>query len=255
MLNFDHAIVAVRDLEAAIANYRALGFTVYYGGKHTHKSTHNGLIALADGSYLELLAPVEPDDLDGSVEMLAHGEGFGGYALLTKDLDGDVARLRADGIDCSEPADGNRERHDGVAVKWRAANVGATRNPFLITDVTPHNLRVPTEAEMVQHKNGARAIAELTVVVPDLKAAIFKYSTMLDVAPVTERLENRTQTYFALGNCTLIAVQPHDATSKLGAQLARSGESVAQIKLHGGRNGRRGVLDVQLAHGAEIELV
>ncbi|MEZ4661773.1 MAG: VOC family protein [Caldilineaceae bacterium] len=124
--NFGHLIIAVRDLEAAMADYRALGFTVYYGGKHTHKATHNGLIALADGSYLELLAPQNPDEIDRTIDTLAYGEGFGGYALLTADIDGDVARLRT-ALNAATAAS-HRDRYDGVRIggdppMWAAAPV------------------------------------------------------------------------------------------------------------------------------------
>ena len=56
----DHIVIVTRDLDAAVANYRAVGFTVVSGGRHS-VATHNALIALEDGAYVELIAFLEPD--------------------------------------------------------------------------------------------------------------------------------------------------------------------------------------------------
>ena len=40
-LQLDHAVIAVDDLDAAVQNYRALGFTVVRGGVHANRATHN----------------------------------------------------------------------------------------------------------------------------------------------------------------------------------------------------------------------
>ncbi len=50
MFQLDHIIVSVGDLDAAMQDYRALGFTVIYGGRHASGSTHNGLIVFQDGT-------------------------------------------------------------------------------------------------------------------------------------------------------------------------------------------------------------
>ena len=55
----DHLVIVVPELEAAVASYRGLGFTVVPGGRHPI-GTHNALIAFEDGAYLELIAFFEP---------------------------------------------------------------------------------------------------------------------------------------------------------------------------------------------------
>ena len=59
-LQLDHLVILVRDLESAIADYTALGFTVQRGGTHADGATHNALVGFADGSYLELIAFLKP---------------------------------------------------------------------------------------------------------------------------------------------------------------------------------------------------
>jgi len=53
---FDHFIVLVNDLNTAIETYRRLGFDARAGGEHPAFGSHNALVALADGAYLELVA-------------------------------------------------------------------------------------------------------------------------------------------------------------------------------------------------------
>ena len=55
-LTIDHVVIVVADLEAATVDFRSLGFTVTPGGVHPDWGSHNALIPLADGGYLELIA-------------------------------------------------------------------------------------------------------------------------------------------------------------------------------------------------------
>ena len=57
----DHIVILVSELESAIADYTALGFSVVRGGDHPGV-THNALVAFADGTYLELIAFKQPDE-------------------------------------------------------------------------------------------------------------------------------------------------------------------------------------------------
>lgn len=59
----DHLAVAGQTLEAAVAHVEdALGVTMGPGGQHRHFATHNRLIGLDDGLYLEAIAidPAQP---------------------------------------------------------------------------------------------------------------------------------------------------------------------------------------------------
>src|SRR5216684_222849 len=56
----DHIVIVVRDLDAAVADYGRLGFTVVRGGRHPSMGTHNALIAFSDGAYFELIPTASP---------------------------------------------------------------------------------------------------------------------------------------------------------------------------------------------------
>src|SRR5918998_5896519 len=55
-VELDHFVIVVADLDRAIEDYAALGFTVTPGGVHADGRTHNALVPFADGTYLELIA-------------------------------------------------------------------------------------------------------------------------------------------------------------------------------------------------------
>ncbi len=164
MLQIDHVIIAVRDLVAASDDYAALGFSVIYGGRHASGSTHNALISLQDGAYLELLAatgePAQPGLTDFS-PLLAQGEGLVGYAVRSHDLQADAAELRERGIAVGTIREGQRQRQDGIDLHWYIASIGSEMLPFLIEDITLRSLRVPDDASAVNHANGVSGIAEL----------------------------------------------------------------------------------------------
>ncbi len=60
-LTFDHLAIACTDLdEGTRAVEAALGVALSPGGKHPHMGTHNRLLSLGPGAYLEVIA-IDPD--------------------------------------------------------------------------------------------------------------------------------------------------------------------------------------------------
>lgn len=164
MLRLDHVIIAVSDLDQAVADYRALGFTTIYGGRHASGATHNALVCFQDGTYLELLAPTGDPAQPGTTDfspLLRRGEGLVGYALLSTALLADAGDWQARGANVGEVSEGRRLRSDGIELIWRTAALDGGMSPFLIEDVTPRNLRVPDDIQTVTHANGVTGIAKL----------------------------------------------------------------------------------------------
>jgi hypothetical protein len=117
----------VRDLDAAAALYRGLGFTV--GARNRHPwGTHNYIVQLP-GFFIELLTLAEPDKLgaDGFSKLfgaftrafLTRGEGFALLLLESQDARADEAAFRAAHIAAADVMRFEREgrRPDGAAVK------------------------------------------------------------------------------------------------------------------------------------------
>lgn len=123
----DHIVHAVRDLDAAAALYRGLGFTVGARNKHPW-GTHNHIVQLP-GFFIELLTFAEPDKLgdDGfsklfaayNRDFIARGQGLSMLILESQDARADEAAFRADNILVCPAMSFEREakRPDGTPVK------------------------------------------------------------------------------------------------------------------------------------------
>src|SRR5689334_13744347 len=128
---FDHIVVAVKDLNKAIATYRnGLGFTVVPGGDHP-AGTHNALVHFGI-HYVELLAVRDPANPQAKwlKEWLAvAGENPPTYAVAVSDLAAAVARLDAAEIPHAEIEQGERITPDGNTLRWRSLVVAPVSSP------------------------------------------------------------------------------------------------------------------------------
>lgn len=201
----DHVVIAVSDLEVAMADYRALGFTVVAGGSHPGRTSHNALVVFADGSYLELIAWRSYNAAERwCVEHAKHGDGLMDFALLPEDTAAAIAAARARGLHLNGPIDGGRKRPDGAELKWQTGRQETFDLPFLCGDVTPRALRVP-EGEARRHANGVTGIAGVTVAVRDLDASVGRYRALLGDGGVAE------------GACTVAGAGLRTAVARVGA--------------------------------------
>lgn len=129
--DFDHLIVAVDRLEDAVSWFEErLGVRPVEGGRHAAWGTHNALLGLGPRRYLEILAP----DPEATAEARRCGDevfGFSrraapggvtivGWCAAASGLEERVAAAEKGGVDLGAPVTGGRERHDGVALSWRA---------------------------------------------------------------------------------------------------------------------------------------
>lgn len=246
----DHLVIVVSDLDAASADYRALGFTVVAGGRHErHVGTHNTLIAFADGSYMELIGFYERQQSHRWWDALQRGEGLVDFCLQTDDLAGDTLRLRRAGVKMGDPESKKRMRPDGVEVRWKyALALDEHRGvaPFVIADITAREVRVPREHG---HANGVTGIGTVTVAVEDLATVTEWYADVLQQrGTVVERPDiDARGMRFTVGPHHVDLVAPAGPTSPLRAWLTVRGPSPYGATLRGGR-----ALDPARAHGARL---
>jgi catechol 2,3-dioxygenase-like lactoylglutathione lyase family enzyme len=259
LTGIDHLVILVPDLATGIRDYEGLGFTVIAGGEHPG-GTHNALIAFADGAYIELIAFQDPSAPSQHRwrRFLDAGGGLVDFALGSTDLAMDVARLTAAGLPYA-PMDGARSRPDGVQLQWRSASVSpAGQLPFIIEDVTPRGLRVPS-GEAVEHANNVTGVLSLTVAVQDLAAATGRFTALLDAIPLVERDNEELRAHsatFVVGQYSIELAQPADASSPLAASLAARGDGPysACLTADPGPTEARW-LDSSAAHGARVQIV
>jgi len=251
----DHVVIAVADLERAIADFGELGFTVVRGGRHAGLGTHNALIAFADGAYFELIAFLVQSSPHPWFAAVAKGGGLTDFCMQTDDLDGDAASFKRAGANIGEPFAMERERPDGYLVKWVLAvtqppSSGAV--PFLIRDATPRDERVPRDRA---HRNGAAGIRTLTVAVEDAMAARAFYERVLGARgeDVSRDDLGAAGARFVVGPHELQFVAPVSADGIVSGWLRSRGPSPCEVTLRG-RSSAPSLLDAALAHGARLRL-
>ncbi len=119
----DHFMWAAIDLESASAEFENLtGVRPVFGGVHHGFGTHNALVSMANGSYMEVLALDSDQNVEnpivneikslGSPEILA-------FHVQSKDLESIASILESMNIKYTGPLDLSRERPDGEILRWR----------------------------------------------------------------------------------------------------------------------------------------
>jgi len=248
----DHLVVVVPELEAAVASYRGLDFTVVPGGRHPI-GTHNALIAFADGSYLELIAFFEPNAQHRWYQRLQLGGGLIDFCLQTDDLAGDAAAFRAAGVALADPRPLSRVRPDGYKLSWVLSipDAHAGVAPFLIEDETPRDERVP---RATTHANGVKGIQLVTVAVSDVAAVRGWYERVpgAKVMAVDRPDLKAAGVRVTIGPHALDFVAPRGPESALSGWLAARGPSPYSASL--AASSPKGLLPVERTLGARLSL-
>ncbi len=206
-LTFDHAVIVVPALDEAVQRYAAAGFVVTPGGRHDVLPTANALVAFADGSYLELLAPRDEEahaslrlrsQRPGWAAGLRRGSAIGrrflprlvgpagvrDLVLAGNGLARFAAESRRRGFVMTGPVAMSRERPDGVRLEWALVLPAADGLPFLIEDLTPRASRVPSDPAACAHPNRARGVAAVTVRTADVAGTALTYADLFGATPV-----------------------------------------------------------------------
>jgi len=233
-LRLDHLVIATRDLEEAGRLYRALGFEVHPGGRHTGRGTHNALVRF-HLDYLELISVYDEAEAERAgrgplVRFLReHGGGPVAYALASDDLDALAERLRALGFPFQGPFPMERLRPDGRRLTWRLLvplpSQYRQRWPFFIRWDLPDEERLALEG-VGHHPNGATGVAEVAVAVRDLEEASEGFARALDLTPLGEEPApdlGAVGLAFALERCRLLLLAP-TGPGPVSEALARWGE-------------------------------
>jgi catechol 2,3-dioxygenase-like lactoylglutathione lyase family enzyme len=188
-LTLDHVVIAVRDLDAATANYQRLfGRRPSWRGSHPEYGTANTLFRL-DNTYIELLGPGSDraSDLPG-LRALRHrlqtrGEGLSVLALGTQDIDAAVAQARQGGLDVPDPTDGSGvDSATGATRRWRSTRLtpASTRavQLYLIQHLSPPEALPPAEASGDQ-RAAVHAVDHTVIASSDLSASLHLWRDLL----------------------------------------------------------------------------
>lgn len=279
IFRIDHVVILVDDLARAIDDYTKLGFTVTPGGEHTKWGSHNALIGLADGTYIELIAfrkraadlgrrvskeagydQLRDQGLSPAVcRVLAWAapmEGLVDFALLPPDIERDIARAKQGALMIDGPFAGGRTRPDGQEVRWQLGIPRTFDVPFLCSDVTPRSLRVPG-GEAACHANGVIGIDHITVAAVDLDASVMRYRALLGAAPehVAYGWPDTRTAEFWIGGIPVTLVSPTGTLSPVWEALAPRGQGPFNLDFRSTKSHELGHMGPALAHGAQIGMV
>lgn len=222
----DHLVLAVPDLGAATAFYRALGFTV--GGVNHHPwGTVNAIVQL-DGAFLELIAlgagfaAPEADDPAAPFAVAvaastARGGGLAMVALGSDDADGDAEAFRSFGFGPGRRLDFGRsaEAADGTRrdVRFSLAFIEdlglGDAGLFACQHHHPENFWSP--AAQV-HANGALRLDAVVLSVEAPARHVGDLATLLGTAPVGPT----GRPSFETGTGRIDLMTPQDVAARYG---------------------------------------
>ncbi len=136
MIEIDHIVYAVRDLDGAAERFRrAYGLDSVVGGRHSGWGTGNRIVPLG-AQYVELISVLDVEEAAGTrfgrtmLAFLEAGDRPWAIVCRTDELDALAARLDL-GV-----SEGSRTRPDGQVIAWRGAALDDPRReafmPFFI---------------------------------------------------------------------------------------------------------------------------
>lgn len=145
MTSLDHLVFAAPDLEEGVRLVTALtGVTPAPGGPHVGLGTHNALLSLGGGAYLEIIGIDRSQPDPGRPRPFGLDEGrpprlaaFVGHPDAGETIEGIIERSRAAGHDPGEVRPMSRITPDGRELSWRLTAAdrqpgGGGLVPFLI---------------------------------------------------------------------------------------------------------------------------
>jgi catechol 2,3-dioxygenase-like lactoylglutathione lyase family enzyme len=212
LLGIDHAIVGVRDFEAARERYGRLGFNSTPRGRHVGWGTANYCVMFERG-YLELLGIIDPGQFTNDLDrFLERREGLLGVVVGTRDAAAAHAAWTEAGVGPQEPKALGRlvEGEDGpVELRFRNVLLPKERvgglGLFACEHLTPELLRRPA---WLLHPNGARAIRSCTVVAPRPAPVVEAMRRLFGAAALTAT-DNVVAAH--TGHGVLLVAPPEDA--------------------------------------------
>jgi len=192
IFGLDHVFLAVRNLEAAAAGWRRLGFTVSpYGAHSAHLGSANHTIVLED-DYIELLGILtETEHSRPTIDFLKSREGVARVAFTTDDAVGGAAELRGRGIEPIGPVsfsrpvdlpDGGRTEARFTVFRWPLGERPGGVQIFACQHFTRDAVWIPA---LQEHANGASGIVRVEYLVRDPKAEAEHMVRLID-EPATE---------------------------------------------------------------------
>jgi hypothetical protein len=123
MRKIDHIVISVPDLYEAMDRFtEKCGIEVVYGGQHLSIGTHNALLNIGNGAYLELIAKDPNNPLEEAQKWmgldLINDTTFTRWAIKSDQLATDAAILKKASPNMGAIFEGSRKKTDGSTLSW-----------------------------------------------------------------------------------------------------------------------------------------
>ena len=188
VIGIDHAVVMVKDLDQAAANYKRLGFTVSPRGTHSAHMGSGNYTIMFDPDYMELLGVLTPTEHNAPARAFLErsGEGIERVAFTAVDSAEGAEEIRARGYPPVGPTDFERPvtMPDGTissakfrTFQWPTAEAPGGVRIFACQHKTRETVWIP---ELMQHANGARRLKQVVIVSPEPARDAAHLSKMID---------------------------------------------------------------------------
>jgi hypothetical protein len=188
VIGIDHAVVMVKDLDQAAANYKRLGFTVSPRGTHSAHMGSGNYTIMFDPDYMELLGVLTPTEHNAPARayLETRGEGIERVAFTAVDSAAGAEEIRARGYPPVGPTDFERPvtmpNGSISAAKFRTFEWPRAETPggiriFACQHKTRETVWIP---ELMQHANGAKRLRQVVMVSPEPAKDAAHLSKMID---------------------------------------------------------------------------
>jgi hypothetical protein len=172
VIGIDHAVVMVRDLDQAAANWKGLGFSVSPRGTHSTKMGSGNYTIMLDPDYIELLGVLAETEHNAPARafLAKRGEGIERIAFTATDSAAGADEIRARGYAALGPTDFERPvtMPDGSLsaakfriFQWPIEEAPAGLRIFACQHKTREAVWIP---ELMKHANGAQRLKQVLVV-------------------------------------------------------------------------------------------
>jgi len=172
VIGVDHAVIMVRDLDQAAANWKRLGFTVSPRGTHSAKMGSGNYTIMLDPDYIEMLGVLTATEHNAPARAFLEkrGEGIERVAFTAVDAAAGAEEIRARGLEPVGPTDFERPvtMPDGglsaakfSIFQWPIAEAPGGVRIFACQHKTRETVWIP---ELMRHANGAKRLKQVLIV-------------------------------------------------------------------------------------------
>jgi catechol 2,3-dioxygenase-like lactoylglutathione lyase family enzyme len=188
IVGVDHAVIMVRDLDRAAANWQRLGFTLSPRGTHSAKMGSGNYTIMLDPDYIELLGVLAETEHNAPARafLAKHGEGIERIAFTAVDSAAGADEIRARGYAALGPTDFERPvtMPDGSLsaakfriFQWPLEEAPAGVRIFACQHKTREAVWIP---QLMKHANGAQRLRQVLVVSPEPAQDAAHLSRLID---------------------------------------------------------------------------